>query len=120
MAGASADQRRMELRAMKVADEAIEQMLEQEARARGDVSDEIEVWHENWDAVRVYKMCLWETTTHIEVGPGVAVSRPRYMGISSNEIIATAQLLRVEANDDLLWRLRTLVHHARPLLNEVK
>lgn len=100
---------------MGLPDDAIEAYLAKDAQEAG--SDDIEVLEENWDAVRVYRFCLWDVAPLTQMQQGTGFSRLIHVGIRSEEIRATADGLSVAYNEDLLTRVRILATEAAEVLN---
>lgn len=97
---------------MGVPSEGIAAYLAKDAIAAGE--EDIEVLEENWDAVRVYRFCHWETV----VMSNAEKCRLIWRGIATQEIESVARMLDVRGDEDLLSRVRVITQEAAQVLNE--
>jgi hypothetical protein len=107
-----APEREAELRAFGLPQDAIELYL-----AKEQPEHVIEVLEENWDAVRVYRLCQWDTQQAFVMSMGGGVSRTRYARIQSTEIESVCRALDVRYDEPLLVKVQILADEAATVLN---
>jgi hypothetical protein len=98
--------------------EAIEAYLQKEAIDRGELSNDIEVFAENWDAVLVYQTCQWDIQPYFSMTMAGGASGFEYLGIRSTEVESGARACEVRFDAELLQKVRVMSHEAMKILNE--
>jgi hypothetical protein len=71
----------------------------------------LEVWPEQWDAVRLFKAC--ETQWSVLLGMGGAY----YQGLDMARVEPVRDWLGIAKSEELLWQLNVMANEAKKYLN---